>query len=656
MSLKFFVFFSHYFVNFTASDCNTYPLKKLAIVFTSFLLTSFVLVSAQVQAPVEVKRSQEKTIVNGKIYYIHTVLKGQTLYSISKAYDISQDEIIRENPGLSATELKEGQALRIPSATNIQAAVYPQNREDFYEHRVKRGQTVYSIARKYDVDEEIIYQFNPWARAGIQQNQTIWIPRPKKTQVAAIPEETSGFLYHTVKEQETLYAISLIYGVSVSDLVDNNDFLRQGLKVGQILKIPRVPQAVAGQSPETDTLAALSNTCSPITDDQASYNVALLLPFFAQYNTEETAIPLDTIAEEGTYVVSQRQQGLRGKSFAEFYEGFLLAVDSLKNAGFSVKLHVYDTERDSMKTKRILKDLSLVQPDLIIGPVYAEDVRIASRLAQYKEINLVSPLSTRTSLMNHNSRIIQIIPTRESECQSLAEYLARFNKGQFVLVRGTDSVSMRNSWLFKKFLMEHMPVDGNNNPLVFHDYRLNDSLLNNLNKVLIQQDDNIVIVFSESEPDVSRLVSKLYMMSSLYPINLFGMPSWQVWKTIELNYFHSLHLHLISPFYVDHNNPEVKQFLSKCRKKYGYEPYETSALGFNFCMLGYDLGYYFLSALKTYGKDFQQCLNNLNTNMLLSPYRFVQDGQGGYINTGFNMVEYNPDYTISSYKLQGTGY
>lgn len=126
------------------------------------------------------------------------------------------------------------------------------------------------------------------------------------------------------------------------------------------------------------------------------------------------------------------------------------------------------------------------------------------------------------------------------------------------------------------------------------------------------------------------------------------MPSWQMWKTIELNYYHHLQLHLISPFYIDYNKAEVKQFLEKCRKKYGYEPYETSAMGYNFCMLGYDVGYYFLSALRQYGKDFSQCLGSMETRLLLSPYRFAREGEGGYLNQGFNMIRYNPDFTITT--------
>jgi hypothetical protein len=64
-------------------------------------------------------------------------------------------------------------------------------------------------------------------------------------------------------------------------------------------------------------------------------------------------------------------------------------------------------------------------------------------------------------------------------------------------------------------------------------------------------------------------------------------------------------------------------------------------------MLGYDVGYYFLSALRQYGKDFQQCMGSMETHLLLAPYRFAQEGLGGYINQGFNMVRYNPDFTIT---------
>lgn len=602
-------------------------------------------VISQVQ-PVEVKRSQEKTVVNGKIFYIHTVQKGQTLYSISRTYEVSQEEITRNNPGLDATTLKEGQAIRIPSPVSQQAAVYPQNKEDFIAHNVKRKQTVYSLAKKYKVTEEDIYSYNPWARGGIQSDQTLWIPRHgAMKEQSSEDQQSSGFYFYTAKEKDTLYSIAMVYGVTVADIIENNPDLRNGLRPGQVLKIPSVAATTLETQVNADTLDIIGGSCMPFTDDEP-VEVALLLPFFARYSMEELIVPTDTLAEEGADGAAQRPQGLRGRSFAEFYEGFLLAMDSLKSTGFNINLQVYDTERDTITSKKIIRNLSLSKPDLIIGPVYAEDVAIIGRYANYQDVNLVSPLSTRNSLVAGNQRIIQVIPSREAEGEGLANYLTQYRSGRIILIRGTDSVSMSDSWRFKKHFLSYFEADSGVSIPEFHDYRLNDSLLTRLNKVLSQQQENIIVVYSESEPDVSRLVSKLYMMSSLYPIKLFGMPSWQVWKTIELNYFHSLNLHLISPFYTDYTNPRVKNFLHKCRMTYGYEPYEVSSRGYNFCMLGYDLGLYFLTALKTYGKDFQPCLGEVNGDLLLSDYRFIKQGAGGYINNSYNLIRYNSDFTI----------
>lgn len=156
-------------------------MKITISILAVILITTCMQVAAQIQPqPVPVKRSQEKTIIHGQIFYIHTVQKGQTLYSISKAYEVSQDEILRENSGLDSTALKEGQAIRIPAEASKPAASYPQDKEAFREHRVRRGQTVYSLSKKYDVDEELIYQYNPWAREGIEPDQTIWIPRVRE--------------------------------------------------------------------------------------------------------------------------------------------------------------------------------------------------------------------------------------------------------------------------------------------------------------------------------------------------------------------------------------------------------------------------------------------------------------------------------------------
>jgi ABC-type branched-subunit amino acid transport system substrate-binding protein len=312
---------------------------------------------------------------------------------------------------------------------------------------------------------------------------------------------------------------------------------------------------------------------------------------------------------------------------------------------------VKDTEQDSLTMKRIIRELSDIKPDMIVGPVYPQQVKMAGKYAQAHNIQLISPLSAKPQLVNANSNILQVIPSRMVESEAMARYLKLHAKGQIILIRGTDSASMSNSWRFKKHLLGDMPLDSSGHVLKFRDFKLNDSLMRVLTTVLSKDLNNIVVVFSDHEPGVSRLVTRLNMMSPLYGIELFGMPSWQGMKTIDLNYLHNLQLGIFTPFYIDFSDSAVVKFLKAFRALYGYEPYEQTVLGFNYAMLGYDVGLYFLTALMSYGCDFPLCLKHLNADQLLTKFDFRRSGTGGYVNNSVVIIRYQKDFSVEKLSI-----
>jgi hypothetical protein len=192
-----------------------------------------------------------------------------------------------------------------------------------------------------------------------------------------------------------------------------------------------------------------------------------------------------------------------------------------------------------------------------------------------------------------------------------------------------------------------MPVDESGTQLYFKDYRLNDSLFTQLSKILSKDEDNLLVVFSDYEPDVISLVTRLIPRISSFPVRLFGMPSWQTWTNIDLTFLHTLNLHIVSPFYTDYSDPRVKSYLKKSRNIFGYEPYEIGPQGFNYSMLGHDIGYCFLSALKQMGGKFLPCLDQIEADELLTRFHFVKTATGGYINNSFNIIEYRSDFTVN---------
>lgn len=611
-----------------------------------FFLVTFT--SAQFQ-PAEVVKSNQKVIIQGRYFYIHTVQKGQTFFSICKAYGISQEAVLKENPGIDPATLSEGQAIRIPDYTQLASPASPREakQEDkrFYYHTVRPGQTVYFLSRKYDVPEEWIYQFNPDARESLAAGQVVMVPKRKDFEHILSAPDTSGYWYYTVREKDTLFSLYQRYGVSIDRIISENPVLQEGLKAGITIRIPRESPDTLGLSVDSTQILSPEPVCENLIHGKKEFKVALLLPFFSSLKSEEPPLEGAAIADDIPENPVARQHEVIGRSFIEFYEGLLLALDTLKSRGVSVKLYVYDTERDTLKVKRIIQQLSGIQPDLIIGPVFSEDVKRVGQFALDQGISLVSPLSTRPDLIAGNPSVIQVVPADDSENAFFARYIARYKDNPIILFRSDDSLSMKASWKFKKELLSYLEKDSLGNPVNFSDYKLNDSTLRKLNKILKHDAENIVIIASENEPDVTALIVKLGLWSRAYKMTLFGVPAWQVWKNIDIKYFHSMQLQYYTPFFVDYSNPEVQQFIRKCRKIYGFEPYEISPRGYNFCMLGYDIGLYFITALEQYGNSFAPCMNHLDVDLLLTQYKFSRTGQG-FSNHAVHMIRYKPDYTI----------
>lgn len=165
--------------------------------------------------------------------FYYTVKKGDSLYSIARIYNTTVNEIIKLN-NLKSTNLSIGQTLRIPE-TNESVTTMPPS---FVNYTVKKGDNLYSIAKNNNISVDTIIQDNALNTNNLFIGQVLKIRTDN-----SVVEECFGSSYipttntYTVKKGDSLYSIAKKFNTTVNDLISKNNLKSTNLSIGQILKV-----------------------------------------------------------------------------------------------------------------------------------------------------------------------------------------------------------------------------------------------------------------------------------------------------------------------------------------------------------------------------------------------------------------------------------
>ena len=150
---------------------------KLKITYFNFIL-AFALCLSSCITHAQNKSSEIKTI-NGKKYYIHKVEKGQSLYAIAKTYSMDVNSILAENDE-AIDGLKQGQELKIPFESLLPKTSLAIDTNKYIYHKITKGETVYSITKKYAIDEKKLTSYNPTINSGLKEGEYLVVGEKKK--------------------------------------------------------------------------------------------------------------------------------------------------------------------------------------------------------------------------------------------------------------------------------------------------------------------------------------------------------------------------------------------------------------------------------------------------------------------------------------------
>jgi LysM repeat protein len=556
-----------------------------------FLLSGTVHIAAQ-----EVSKSNRIEKIDGKKYYIHTVAPGQTLFAIAKAYSMEVADIVKENPSASSG-IKPGEELKIPLSLSVHNTFTPSGKVQTY--KAEPGQTLYSIARLYGVTVEAIKALNPELKDGLKAGQVIRIPA-SADEVKSLPD--------TKANTEVLKA------PAKSPAKEEVKSFSGKEKPAETKEVSRVTD-LANPGDTTFVLNKIDK-----------YKVALFLPLHLE-NTEN--IDPDRATHEQSIILSKSEMAV------QFYQGFRMAMDSMKKRGLNTELYVYDIdENDSARMQNLLKKPELAEMNLFVGPLSNGIFHTVSAYALKHKIPVVSPLSQLNKILLNNDYVSKLTPSVTTLLEEQAAFVARvYPKENIILLGNSNSKEAQHATIFKTRYDE---IHGSSSAV--------DSLhlvkgIEALSKLLSAGRTNVVIIPSNSQAYVTDVLRSLNTLLDKYKIVVFGMQSWSSFANIDYDYLNKLSLHYTASSFIDYENDPTLNFVKNFRILASNEPAV-------YAFQGYDAGYYYLNALYVYGLNFRKKLPKLKWQGLQNSFDLYKTSPGsGLENKAVNFLK------VQDYKL-----
>jgi LysM repeat protein/ABC-type branched-subunit amino acid transport system substrate-binding protein len=632
----------------------------------------------------------EIVTIDGQSYYKYKVQPGEGLYAVSRTFSVSVAEIIRHNPG-SNNGLQNGQELLIPISKEVESTVSakarqvdsrqdPADQNNTFKHTVVKGETVYSISRMYHTTVDQIIQLNPEAAEGISVGSVLTIPQRR----VISREKEENYRYHTILPKETLYSVSKTYRLKPEDVILANPGLSvETFQIGKTIRIPffesyEVVEPLEEQTTNIihtvvrgETLYGIAGKygvevsqleeMNPMLSGGLKPNMELIVPVprsrveNVSRSEQEQANRL-LLQRHATQPVDVMRVGLllpfldqtsRGHlRLQEYYEGFLLAVNDLKNRGANLELYVFEIGKgnDTRKLESLLETLEMQSLNLVIGGVTDAQIKVLSDFSRSNNIKYVVPFSQSNAEVLNNGSMFQVNPMNSLiHTKTVAYFTEKFRNANIIFVGGGSHPQQEFISLLQASLKQQNISYGSvESPL---------EMAATIAPMLRQGQENLMLPVSSDATTLRQIIAELKKLHESNPgivTTLFGHPDWQTYSDLsdELAQFGT---YFYTPFFVDKQSRDTEIFLDKFRKWYGRDLLETYP---SYGMWGYDTALFFLTALQRYGLHFEQQINSVNVSSIQFPFHFERlNNWGGLINGALYIIHYDRDGRIQKTKL-----
>lgn len=542
----------------------------------------------------------------------HEVQTKETVYGISKKYNIAIDQLYLYNPDLKENGLKVGQKINISKPkSNLKTA--SNSSIPFKEVLVQDKETIYSIAVENNTTVSAIYDLNP----GLETNGL------KKGQFLKIPNTTSlsnskANNQITVQPKETIYGISKKYNVSQIDLITWNPQLKDGLREGMVLNIQQINDVNKSNLKPVENFFSEEQKTSSQKNIQQNNNLelTLLLPF----NINE-----DTFSDR-TNLNKRLKSDVFFNMALDFYSGALIAVDSAKTLNLPIHIKIVDSKENnrSLNIETLRKEIDFTNTDVVIGPFFQKNVDAFSEIFKDQDLMVVSPLSTDVGKPYPNQ--VHAMPNNRLIRNTMMEYL-RSNSGNIVAVVNPKNNTNKN--YFSKDFADVKVVNTADNGSVN---------ISNIEANLSSNQVNYVILDSDAIRSAVDLITGLKKLRTKYNIRLVTLEKMDVLDSTEVKIQDLVDLKFTFPSVTNETTDNFNSnFDSAFKKRFNTTPNRFALRGFDVTM---DV------ILRMVQNDNESnAIFGYGSEQIENRFTYVNEN-GGIFNSGIYVLYYDKDLTI----------
>ncbi len=526
-------------------------------------------------------------------------------------------------------------------------------------HDVAKGETLYSLAKRYGVTIDDITSANATLSDGLKAGQRIKIPL-KVEKVA--DNSTPKSQLHKVVKGETLYSLSKLYNLTIEELREANPHIKKGLKAGQLIEIPCKKEVVAQPT--------LQPTLQPTPQPKPAVQEEVSTPQVVQPQSEVVAeqpavesMSFRTLKQgdraEVALLLPLGSKEQPSQNYLDFYRGFLIGLDSVRMAGHSVNLSLYNTAHDYNRVVDIISSGVLDRADLVVGPVYEDELIPVATALQEKGTPIVSPLANLTQTIS--SAVFQMSPSPASK---LAKVRGMFDGSKRVVIISTDNIDKEfdaevrsmlkdTSYVVEhKYIYEHPSViekrEKEREKMRAEGLEVDETPSpSDMSPLLRGEEPTVIVITADNEIEVDRILAAVASANialtarsqRVVPFVVYGNNRWNRYRNIDRAILFTNNVTMLSTYHARRSEPIIRTFDKRFVEEFG-------SLPSLYAYRGYDAAVVFVKSL--YGA-METGLEGAHSKPLLTPYTFeVGPASGLHINNQWIKVNYNSNFTITT--------